>query len=66
MTDAQMENVLRQSQKREEVEKAYRSAQSRVAALIQQNGKEAVLGWLSGGIPREVGGLNGTGPASHN
>jgi stage II sporulation protein D len=63
MTDSQMETILRQSQKREEVERAYRSSESRVSTLIQQNGKEAVLGWLSSGIPREAGGL---GAAGHN
>jgi len=63
MTDSQMETILRQSQKCEEVERAYRSSESRVSTLIQQNGKEAVLGWLSSGIPREAGGL---GAAGHN
>ncbi|HMI50041.1 MAG TPA: SpoIID/LytB domain-containing protein [Candidatus Saccharimonadales bacterium] len=66
LTAAQMEAVLRQSLERDELERAYRSSQSRVATLIQQNGKEAVLGWLSSGIPREAGGPDGVGSASHN
>ena len=66
MTASQTEAVLRQSLQRDELERAYRSSQSRVATLIQQNGKEAVLGWLSGGIPREAGGPDGVGSAGHN
>ena len=66
MNDIQVETILRHPAKREEVENAYRSAQMRVAALIQQNGKEAVLGWLSSGIPREIGGLNGAGSAGRD
>jgi stage II sporulation protein D len=54
LTDEQIETVLRQSRNRDEVQKAYVAAQSRVAALVQEHGKETVLSWLSGGIPGDV------------
>ncbi len=56
MTDEEIEAVLRQPRNREEVQKAYAAAQSRVAGLIADRGKETVLGWLSGGIPGDVRG----------
>jgi len=67
MTDEEIEAVLRQPRNREEMQKAYAAAQSRVAALMQERGKEAVLGWLSGGIPGDVrGNSGGSGAASYN
>jgi stage II sporulation protein D len=67
MTDEEIEAVLRQPRNREEVQRAYGAAQSRVAGLIAERGKEAVLGWLSGGIPGDVrGNSGGSGAASHN
>jgi stage II sporulation protein D (peptidoglycan lytic transglycosylase) len=67
MTDEQIEAVLRQPQNREDVQKAYAAAQSRVAALVQERGKETVLGWLSGGIPSDVRGSSAGGSATpHN
>jgi stage II sporulation protein D len=67
MTDEEIEAVLRQPRNREEVQKAYAAAQSRVAGLIEERGKEIVLGWLSGGIPGDVlRNSGGSGAASHN
>ena len=54
LTDEQIEAVLRQPRNRDDVQKAYVAAQSRVAALVQEHGKETVLSWLSGGIPGDV------------
>lgn len=54
MRDDQIEAVLRRPVNHEEVQKAYAAALHRVSALMQQYGKESVLGWLSGGIPRDV------------
>jgi stage II sporulation protein D len=56
MTDEQIEAALRQPRNRDEVQKAYAAAQSRVAALVQERGKETVLGWLGSGIPGDVRG----------
>jgi stage II sporulation protein D len=64
MTDAEIEAVLRQPRNRKEMQKAYGAAQSRVAALIQERGKETVLGWLSGGIPGDVGGSSSSSGAT--
>jgi stage II sporulation protein D len=67
LTDEQIEAVLRQPRNRDEVQKAYAAAQSRVAALIEERGKETVLGWLSGGIPGDVrGSSGGSAVAPHN
>jgi stage II sporulation protein D (peptidoglycan lytic transglycosylase) len=54
MTDAQMEAAFLHPASREDQAAAYDAAQRRVAVLIQDRGKEAVLGWLSAGIPAEV------------
>jgi len=54
LADEQIEAVLQQPRNRDEVQKAYAAAQSRVAALVQEHGKETVLSWLSGGIPGDV------------
>ncbi len=62
MTTAQMETILQQSQKREEVEKAYLAARARVASLVREHGTETVLGWLSRGIPRSVIAADGNTP----
>jgi stage II sporulation protein D len=67
MTDGQMEAVLRQPRNRDEVQKAYAAAQSRVVALVQERGKETVLGWLSGGVPGDIlRSSGGGGAAPHN
>jgi stage II sporulation protein D len=67
MTDAQIEAVLRQPRNRDEMQKAYAAAQKRVAALVQERGKETVLGWLSDGIPGDALGSSGGGGATpHN
>ena len=67
MTDEEIEAVLRQPRNHEEAQKAYAAAQSRVAGLIEERGKETVLGWLSGGIPGNVRrNSGGSGAASHN
>jgi stage II sporulation protein D len=67
MSDEQMEAVLRQPLNREEVQKAYSSARSRLAAMVQERGKETVLRWLNGGIPADVrGSSTGSGATSHN
>lgn len=66
MTDGQIEAVLRQPTNRQEVQKAYAAAASRVSALMQKYGKEAVLRWLSAGIPRDVRSAVASEPASTN
>lgn len=51
MMEDEVETILRQPNNREQLEMAYSAARARVASLMQENGKEVVLGWLSGGIP---------------
>ncbi len=59
LTDKQIEEILRNPGTREEQERAYAAARARAASLIQQNGKSAVLDWLSSGIPSDVLGRSG-------
>ena len=67
MNDEEIDAVLRQPRNREEVRKAYAAAQNRVGALVEERGKETVLGWLSGGIPSDVPGTSGGSVAApHN
>jgi stage II sporulation protein D len=67
LSDEQMEAILRAPKNREDVQKAYVAAQSRVAMLIQTNGKQAVLSWLSSGIPGDVrGASSGNAVTPHN
>lgn len=63
MSIDQMETILEHSQKRDELEKAYAAARSRIAALVREHGKEAVLGWLSRGIPRSIASGDNSRPA---
>lgn len=54
LTSQQLEAVLQHPASRDEMEKAYTVARSRVTELIRRNGKQAVFAWLAGGIPRDV------------
>jgi stage II sporulation protein D len=54
LTDQEMEAILLKPGSRRDQEKAYSAARERLASLIQQYGKAAVLDWLSSGIPAEV------------
>ena len=67
MPDKEIEPVLQAPKDREQVQRAYAAAQSRVTALVQQYGKETVLGWLGSGIPGDVirGGASGGSAATH-
>jgi len=54
--DEEIEEILCNPGTRRKQEKAYVAARSRVAFLIQQNGKDTVLDWLSSGIPGDARG----------
>jgi stage II sporulation protein D (peptidoglycan lytic transglycosylase) len=64
----QIEQVMKHGDTRENMQKAYASSQRIVAGLIQQHGKEAVLAWLTSGLPadalRSLGAVPATAP--HN
>jgi stage II sporulation protein D len=66
MTDEQMETALRQPRNRDEAQKAYAAAWSRIAVLVQVHGKETVLGWLSAGIPSDIRGSSGSPAPTHH
>jgi stage II sporulation protein D len=51
MSDEAMESALEHPRDAAEQQAAYAAARARVAALIREHGKEAVLGWLAGGAP---------------
>jgi stage II sporulation protein D len=65
MSDEQMETVLRQPRNRDEAQKAYAAARSRIAVLVQEHGKEVVLGWLSAGIPSDIRGSSDSPASTH-
>jgi stage II sporulation protein D len=50
----EIETLLKRGGTREEMQKAYASAQAIVGALLRENGRPQVLGWLSGGIPAGI------------
>jgi stage II sporulation protein D len=54
LTVEQVEQILRRGDSRLNTEKAYASAHKMVATLMQRYGKQAVLAWLSDGLPVEV------------
>jgi stage II sporulation protein D len=60
--EKEIEGILRNPGTREKQEKAYAAARARVAQLLQQNGKSAVLDWLGSGIPSDT--LDGPGTAA--
>ena len=68
MTIDQIEQILKQEDTHENKQKAYTAAQKNVAGLIQKHGEQAVLAWLSSGLPmdvlRSLGGLPTSAPRS--
>ena len=46
--------MLRSPANQSELRAAYAAAEARVAMLVQKNGRAAVIGWLSGGLPAEL------------
>jgi len=62
LSGKEMEEILRNPGTREKQEKAYAAARDRVALMIQQNGKDTVLNWLSGGIPGDALGRSAASP----
>jgi stage II sporulation protein D len=54
MTADEIEEILKHGDTRENRERAYASAHPIVAALVNQHGKPAVLGWLSDRLPADV------------
>ena len=49
MKEAAIDAALRHPEDRQRLEQAYAEARTRVAELIQQNGRETVLQWLNNG-----------------
>ena len=54
MSSEQVEQILEHQDTRENMERAYASAHEIVAALVRQYGKQAVLGWVTNGLPADV------------
>jgi stage II sporulation protein D len=55
MTDQEMEAVLEHPGDEPTLHRVYAAARTRVAQLIEQNGRETVLRWLSAGLPGAPG-----------
>ena len=51
MPETAIESALEQAASQESLQRAYAAARTRVSQLIQQNGKDTVLLWLSNGLP---------------
>jgi len=51
---AALERALRAPTSEEQLRAAYAEAQSRVAQLARQHGKEALLDWVQNGVPPEI------------
>ena len=51
MSAPDLEKAFAHPDDRQQLEKAYAAARTRVAQMIQQNGKETVLRWLNEGLP---------------
>ena len=60
MTAAQIDAALRSARNRAESERAYAAARGRVARLVAHYGKEAVLSWLTQGVPADEAGGSGS------
>ncbi|MBZ5525016.1 MAG: SpoIID/LytB domain-containing protein [Acidobacteriia bacterium] len=52
MSEAEIEAALRHPEDRQHIERAYAAARTRVAKMMEQNGKAVVLDWLNRGLPR--------------
>jgi stage II sporulation protein D len=51
MAEAEIEAALAGAVSQESLERAYAAARTRVARMVEQYGKEVVLGWLASGLP---------------
>jgi stage II sporulation protein D len=51
MPESEIESALERSANQESLERAYTAARTRVAQMVQQNGRDVVLRWLSTGLP---------------
>lgn len=54
MTNVEMENAFAKPQDRQQIERAYSAARTRVAQMVERNGKAMVLRWLTEGLPSEL------------
>lgn len=49
-----LERMFEHTEDRGQMEQAYAAARGRVAALVQQNGRDTVTGWLARGLPANL------------
>ena len=49
-----LEKLLTHPRDRQEMEAAYATAKAQVAALVDRNGREVVMGWLMRGLPSDI------------
>lgn len=53
MPEREIERALERPASQEELRRAYAAARTRVQQMVQQNGRETVLEWLSAGLPAD-------------
>jgi len=51
MTEREMEHTFDKPESQESLRRAYLAARNRVAQMVQRNGRDTVLQWLSSGLP---------------
>jgi stage II sporulation protein D (peptidoglycan lytic transglycosylase) len=58
LTESEMERTLEHPGSEEALRRAYGAARTRAAQMVQQNGRDTVLQWLSSGLPAAAGYLS--------
>jgi stage II sporulation protein D len=53
MSVAQIEHALENPQDRQQIERGYAAAKTKVGQMMQRNGKQTVLLWLTNGLPAD-------------
>jgi stage II sporulation protein D len=51
MNEAEIEKALAHPVNRQDLERAYAAARTKVARMVEQNGRETILRWLAAGLP---------------
>ena len=54
MPENEIESLLESARSQDSLERAYTAARTRVSQLVEKNGREAVLLWLSNGLPGDA------------
>jgi stage II sporulation protein D len=53
MNETEMEKAFAHPVNRQDLERAYAAARTKVARMVEQNGRETILRWLAAGLPEQ-------------